>query len=55
MLIKKIYFLFLVIIPTIFMLINKQYFYAGIWSGVGGIIIFLETTKIGKKLKDLFF
>ena len=55
MLIKKIYFLFLIIIPVIFMLIKHQYFYAGIWSGVGGIIIFLDTTKIGKRLKDLIF
>ena len=55
MVIKKIYFLLLIIAPIFIFLFKEQYLYAGIWIGIGGIIIFLETTKIGRKLKDLIF
>jgi hypothetical protein len=52
---RKIYFILMIIVPAIVFLINSKYFYAGIWAGVGSLILFLEKTKIGNKIRDLLF
>ena len=53
--IKHLYFLLIIIVPIIFMLIKQEYFYAGIWSGIGALIIFIEKNKRAKKLVDKLF
>jgi hypothetical protein len=52
---KILYFILLIIIPIIYMLIKEQYLYAGIWSGIGCLILFLEKTKVGQKIRDIIF
>ena len=53
--VKIIYFLCLIVIPIIFMLIKKEFFYAGIWSGIGGLIIFIEKNKKAREFVDKLF
>jgi len=53
--IKKLYILFLVVIPIIVFLLKDKYLYAGIWSGAGFIIFIIEKTKIGKKIEEILF
>jgi hypothetical protein len=51
----RLYFILVIIIPIIYMLIKEQYLYAGIWVGVGSLILFLDKTKIGKQIRNIIF
>ena len=53
--IKIVYFVCLIIVPIIFMLLKQEYFYAGIWSGIGGLIIFIEKNKKAREFVDKIF
>ena len=50
-----LYFILLFIIPIIVMLINNAFLYAGIWIGCGSLILYLENTEKGKKIRNILF
>ena len=50
-----LYFILTIIIPIIIMLIHKAYLISTIWAIGGFIIILLENTKKGKKIKEILF
>ena len=50
-----LYFISLVIVPIIVMLVNNAFFCAGIWTGGGTLILYLENTEKGKEIIDKLF
>ncbi len=55
MLIKRLYIIFLVIIPMVILILKGYFLYAGIFAGVGTIIFLFEKNKKIKELFDKFF
>ncbi len=55
MFIKRLYIIFLVIIPMVFLILKGYFLYAGIFAGVGTIIFLFEKNKKIKELFDKFF
>ncbi|WP_456470017.1 hypothetical protein [Caminibacter sp.] len=52
---KLIYFILLILVPIIVFLVHSEYLYAGIWFGIGGVILFLELSEKGRKIMEDFF
>ena len=52
---KILYFLLLIVIPIIVMFIKGYFIYAGIWGGIGLLIVIIEKTKLGKKIEEILF
>ena len=52
---KKLYIVFLIIIPLIVFLLKEKYLYAGIWFSIGVLIFILEKSEIGKKIEKILF
>lgn len=53
--IKIIYVILLIIIPLVVFLIKEKYLYAGVFAGIGMIIILIEKNKKIRELTEKIF